>query len=48
MQLDFVMTHIWLQISLMQRDECLLLSVGSIRQMQNCINNNVSSYKGVE
>jgi len=32
----------------MQRDEYLLLSVRSIGQMQNCINNNVSSYKGVE
>ncbi len=42
------MTHIWLQISFMQRDEYLLLSVRSIGQMQNCINNNVSSYKGVE
>jgi hypothetical protein len=45
-QLDFVMTHIWLQISFMQRDEYLLLTVGSIGQMQNY--NNVSGYKGVE
>jgi hypothetical protein len=32
----------------MQRDEYLLLFVRCIGQMQNCINNNVSSYKGVE
>jgi len=31
----------------MQRDEYLLLFVRSIGQMQNYINNNVSSYKGV-
>jgi hypothetical protein len=36
------------QIPLLQRDEYLLLFVGSTRQMQKCINNNVSGYKGVE